>query len=640
MDLKLIKLFQLLSTKEYRTSSSLGLQVNMSDKTIQKMLKELNEVLLLNGACIETKRGQGYRLRVTNEKEISYFRDEIIGREVGIPNSSEERIRFLEKYLLGCQHYCKIDDLSEMLYVSYRTISKDLKTVESNLGRFNLKLERKPSYGIKIVGDEFDIRRYYVSLTSASVDLPILDHQSEELFGVITKCIQDVLQQKGYQISDVSLGSLVLHLYVAIERTRTGNEIHLKEEHMNFIMIEDELLVANDLLKRLEEAMAEKNQEIKFPKSEIQYVAIHLAGKKITPIGKKNIVITKKIDMIVTEMLEKIYESFKVDLRDNFALRMALSEHIVPLEVRLRFDMTMKNPLLDEIKRKFLFAFAIATYACGIIGRQFGKVLTEDEVGYFTLHFELALHQSNESIAKKNILIICSSGKGSARFLQHRYRERFKDYINKIEVFESQHLTSANLEGTDYIFTTVPIKEAVNVPILEVSYFLEDDDERNVLHALKKNSHSAIEKYYSSKLFIPDLDASSKNEVLDYLCDFIGRVEEVPPNFKEAVYERERTAPTAFGNLVALPHPSQTLSTKTFACVAILKKPMIWDDQMVQVVFLVSIENRPSKEIQSFYRTTSRLLINKQYIDELIQHNNFDTLIRLLKLVEGKDQNE
>lgn len=642
MDLKKIKLFQLLSVREYQTSVALGAQINSSDKTVRKMLKELNEILVLNGAYIETKRGHGYKLCITNEKDFSYFRDVNIGTEAGIPNSSEERIYFLERYLLHYPRYCKINDLGEMLYVSHRTITKDLKIIEENLKKFNIHLERRPNYGIRIEGDEFDIRRYYVNLSTESIGLPKLDNNRDELVEAIMICVQSVLEQQGYQISDVSLNSLVLHLFVAIERIKTGNEIVLKEEHMDFVLIEDELLVVNEILQTLERMMNEKLEAIKFPKSEIKYIAIHLAGKKIThkDNAKKNVVITKKIDLIVTEMLEKIYESFKVDLRDNFALRMSLSEHIVPLEIRLRFDMTMKNPLLDEIKRKFLFAFAIATYACGIIGRQYGKVLTEDEVGYFTLHFELALNQDSKHITKKNILILCSSGKGSARFLQHRYYEKFKDYIDKIEVFESHHLNSANLEHIDYIFTTVPIKEQVPVPILEVSYFLEENDEKNVLYALKKNVHSGIAKYYQAKLFIPNLEATTKTEVLDYLCDYIERIADVPPNFREAVYERERTAPTAFGNLVALPHPSKTLSNKTFACVAILNKPILWDEQLVQVVFLVSIENRPSKEIQTFYRTTSRLLISKQHIDELIQTRNFDTLLRLLKLVEGEESYE
>ena len=188
----------------------------------------------------------------------------------------------------------------------------------------------------------------------------------------------------------------------------------------------------------------------------------------------------------------------------------------------------------------------------------------------------------------------------------------------------------------DYIFTTVPINEKVSAPILEVQYFLEDEDVKNVMNVLTKSSGGTIGNYYSEKLFIKDLDCSTKEEVLHHMCKIIKENEDVPDDFEKAVFERQNIAQTEFGNYVAIPHPCRTLSKRTFACVAILKNPIIWEKQEVQVVVLVSIENNPSKEIQKFYKITSKLLINKQYISELRKKKKFETLIKLLNKVESE----
>lgn len=56
---------------------------------------------------------------------------------------------------------------------------------------------------------------------------------------------------------------------------------------------------------------------------------------------------------------------------------------------------------------------------------------------------------------------------------------------------------------------------------------------------------------------------------------------------------------------------------------------------MVQIIFLISIENRRNKQLQSFYRITSKLVLNKQYIAELIKKKDFQVLQNLFKKIEN-----
>jgi len=85
-----------------------------------------------------------------------------------------------------------------------------------------------------------------------------------------------------------------------------------------------------------------------------------------------------------------------------------------------------------------------------------------------------------------------------------------------------------------------------------------------------------------------------------------------------------------------MPHPYKALTRYTFVCVGILKKPVWWDDKEVQVVFLISIGQQPDKELQKFYRVTSKFLLNKEGITELIKKKSYSALQQLLAGVENE----
>lgn len=632
LDSRCFKLFKLLKEDEYLTAAFFAESIKVSDKTARTLLSKLADVLDKYGVQIEIRHGKGYRICINDGIEIDKIISRIFPeRKNEIPNTTEERVEYLKEYLLGLNTYCKLEDLSQTLYISRKTITADLKKVEGDIGKYNLKMSRKPNHGIKICGSEFDFRSCIVDCL-LNLDYCGWERKHGENLNKFKGYIIEILEKYEIKLSDIAVQNLIMHIYVMLKRIQAGFEIYLEEKQLNQFSLEKELITASEIADKISE-----NMGVLVSIQEIKYIAIHLAGKKIYDSScknGKNLIITKEIDKLVTEILNKIYESFKIDFRDNLELRMSLSQHIVPLEVRIKFDMTLNNPLLQEVKEQYFLAYSIASFACGIISQKYNKKLDENEIGYFALSFALALERDKYDIRRKTILIVCSSGKGSTQLLKYKYLDQFGKYIDDIKTCDVNGISKINMDEIDYIFTTVPIKEKVKVPILEVQYFLESEDVKNVMHVLETSQNDTILKYYSSDLFISELDLNTKDEVLNYMCDVIEKVEVIPKDFRKAVFEREKIAQIEFGNRVAIPHPCRTLSKRTFACIAILKNPIIWEKQEVQVIFLISIEDKPSKEIQKFYKTTSKLLLNKQYISELIRNKDFITLTKLFHKVE------
>ena len=63
--------------------------------------------------------------------------------------------------------------------------------------------------------------------------------------------------------------------------------------------------------------------------------------------------------------------------------------------------------------------------------------------------------------------------------------------------------------------------------------------------------------------------------------------------------DRESKTTTTIGNGVSLPHGSPTAVNESKVGIAILKNPIMWDNEQVQVVFFVSISFKYQRRDQS-----------------------------------------
>ncbi len=501
-------IYRRLSKDEYQTAEGLAESLGVSSKTVRNQLKNLNELLKDYGVCVESKHGSGYRLAVKDikrQKELEELMQKKELQESGIPNSSEERVEYLLEYLLNTDGYVKLDELSEMLYISKKTLTSNLKEVEHLLEEHHLHLQRKPNYGIRVEGREFDRRLCiagYVAKKIQQTEKLDGDQDVTEEIQWIHQCVQECLSRYHFDISNIAFQNLVLHIQIAILRMRGGHYVPMMENEADKVRDKKTYRIAEEILGRIKERF-----QVEFPDSEIGYIAIHLEGKKMlinTTIAEEtegNLIISPEISDLVGFMLSAVYDAFKFDFRDDLELRMSLSQHLVPLVVRIQHDMKLTNPLLKDIRGRYSLAYSMATTSCVILNHKYHKIVKEDEIGYIALLFALALERKKTEIAKKNILLVCASGKGSAQLLLYRYKTEFGPYINKISVCDVGRIQEQDFADIDYIFTTVPIPVKVPVPIQEVEYFLKNSDIQAVKRTLMGKTDSPVLDIYPRELF-------------------------------------------------------------------------------------------------------------------------------------------
>ena len=618
---------------DYITADALASALAISSKTIRNDIRLLNSELKDHGATIESKPKKGYRLVINDAALYSAYRNYDTPKKVGIPNTFDGRVIFIMDYLLNSQTPIKLDDLADMLYVSTSALTPCMKQVRTRLSTYNLQLIAKPSQGIQVAGNELDVRNALMAISSDWLFDLIDDHWGkDQVVAVIRTILYRNFSAANYQMAEVSFENLVTHIYIALIRIKKNQLATMSDHQRQEIMAWDEYRLAKSICNDLSDAF-----KVTVVGDEIAYIAVHLAAKKIVTIdhSESNVVISSEVYQIVGRMLDAVYSAYQIDLRDDLELRMMLALHLVPFGIRMAYDLVLHNPLLKDIKTNYVMAYNLAVVASDELACHYHKAIREDEIGYFALHFNLALERRKQTQGKKNILVVCSTGRGTAQLMKYQFLDHFGKYLNQIYTADVMQVESFDFHQVDYVITTVPIHAAVPVPILQIGAFMEEQTIKDIERFLNDTDGLTMGQYFDPRLFLTDIDGSTKEDVLKTMVDTIHTVyPDTPNDFYDAIMHRESLAVTEFGNDVAIPHPFKAMTSRTFVCIAILNKPIIWDKKRVQLVYLMSMENNPDRDLMAFYKVSSKLLVNRNYVHELIIKKDFNMLMRMVSTIE------
>ena len=610
---------------------------HVKERTARAYIKQANE-MLSGAAAIEWSRSDGgYVLNVIDAQAFDAWKARIAPTSANdVLSTSEGRVSYLLDDLLSRADWITLDELSQALYVSRTSISADLKQVEHVLARYNLSLERRPHYGIRVTGSEMSRRLCLAGIVVDKLDDDdaqkwITSHGSVGIAETVSRCVEAVLAREDFQINSFVHQNLLVHISIALVRIREGKYVPMEAGQLEQIRGTRAYEVAEGIARAIESELS-----CELPEEEVAYMAIHLAGKRLLSAGSENergLVITDEVWDVVSEMLELVFRTFRFDFREDLELRMNLARHIVPLSVRLTYHLAVENPILADVKARFPLAYSMAVDSSSVLAAHYGSELSEDEMGYIALAFALALDRQKTELPKKRILVVCASGRGSAKLLEHRYRKEFGPYLESVEACDAAQVARLDLSNIDYIFTTVPLHMSLPVPVREVKYFLDVEDIARVREMLENGvgEQSAAERYLNADLFFPYLACASKEEAIAFLCEHACAVDGVDAELEDLVWERERAGATAFGNSVALPHPMRAASDRTFLAIGLLDEPIDWDGQQVRAIFLIVISRTGHDELESFYESMAELFIDPAAIRKLLDSQTFETLQALVR---------
>lgn len=617
-----IRMIMEILIKENRecTAKELSLKLDVSEKTVRNELAAYLEAQAAYPVKL-TARKNGYQIRTLemSEKDIRQF----LQRLDLTDGDEQDREKYILKKLLLNGEYVKLESLADELFVSIPTVNRIFKNVKETLSEYQLTVFGRPGYGVRVSGDEINKRLCYVHCLSQAPDenVAMMAEQcgmEEEDYCYIDYAIRKALEKYDFDLTETGIRNLTIHLMYAITRMKKGSFI--KDIRWNEGMTEKEKKVAKALIKDLEE-----EYRIVFPETETAYICVHLSGKRAN-WGTENVTVSEETENLISQINHKIKSILGYNFLNDPELRAMLAMHIEPMLSRSEFGIQVPNPVLKEIKGEFPNAYECAVIAADHIREHYGLTISDDELGYLSLHYNLAIDRLIQNSGDSQILVVCGSGISTARMIQKKIEKKFQVSRDHITLCSMRELRTKDLSGYDVVISSVKIPFPVEKRVVYMEDILDDISIESAT-----SDRLLLKNYISDGLVFFKQDFKTREQIIDFLCGKIDEVYGVGETFRELVWKRENLSSTDIGNLVAIPHAFSMCTEETIFSLCTLKKAVKWKQRKVKYIFLISFGKKDMEISHDLNEKMMTLLMDSKWISQLETADNAEDLRRILE---------
>ncbi|MCD2347754.1 BglG family transcription antiterminator [Clostridium guangxiense] len=396
--------------------------------------------------------------------------------------------------LLQTKEPIKIQYFASKFNVSNTTVSNYLNDIKKWFESKDINFISKPGVGIYVKTNEKNIRHAIIDLLYknyntddligfmqknyneshnygySSVDelnirlLNIIDYKT---ISIIEKVLIRVKITMNYQIEDRLYIELIVHLALAIKRLEKNQKIDIDEITLEKLKNSEEYNLSQNIANCIEEEIG-----IKMPDEEIAYIAVHLQGLRG---GSESLNLNGDyLNSIVKKIIDEASKVFDVNLKKDLILKKDLSMHLLYSMYRLKCGYIIRNPLIFDIKKQYSDVFDKSKKILKVLQNELKKDISDDEIGYITMHFAASIERMKSKLIKFNALLVCSNGIGISRMLAVKLKRVHElNIIAVSSVFQLDEMIKSN--NIDVVISTVPIKRNDVKVIVINSLFNEND---------------------------------------------------------------------------------------------------------------------------------------------------------------------
>ncbi|WHZ05018.1 BglG family transcription antiterminator [Neobacillus sp. YX16] len=614
------------------TSHEIESEFAISNRTLRNELKELNVIGEKSGFVIQKKRGVGYLLHVVNQEMVQSYLEEIKGALA--PDLPRVRVSNIIMLLLQTTEFQTIDMFADSLMISRSTVLSDMVEVERQVRIFDLKVEAKSRYGVRLLGDETNFRRafsYFLSQKETGLlkKSNYLNFEKAFPFEEIRTVLSEEVQINRLKLSYFALENILMHIQILSFRVTQHNFIlPNQEKKLDVSLIKPSYM---NIAKRICEVLSELYHVV-LPESEMIYLAAHISGKSsVDDIEEQE---KNDLEQKLKHCFERLDQTFLTQFTGDQQLLDMLLMHMYPLLRRIYFNLKLTNPLIDDVYSRYSDVFMIALKFSEMIKEIWGFELSSDEMGYITMHF--AAHMEREKQKQlssyKKILLSYGSGAGSADLLKMKLETLFQGATINVVLYSE--LQSVHQEEYDLLVSSHPIRfDNISIPYIQVAPILTETDIQRIRRTLtrypassvKANAPTLLSLFHSDMFYIEDT-----REAFDYkayIKEKAKRVVELgfaTPDFPDLVVEREEKISTILQNGIAVPHALKMVAIQDSISVVIFKNPTTYDGKVVQILFLINLRAGDLFLHKELSRLVLHLMEHPEAKQRILKSSNFN----------------
>ncbi|SFM07565.1 activator of the mannose operon, transcriptional antiterminator [Gracilibacillus orientalis] len=468
--------------QDYVKSENLTEILNVSQKTVYRLIKKINDEHE-EGSLILSEKGRGYKLDY--EKFISYQKINKKYKENHF-SPSERRERIMEELLLYSPKPINIYRLFNKYYVGDSVIFNDEQVMGEELKKYDLTLERK-NKTLVILGEEFNIRKAIKDIIEIFniIDIDDLKKNKELNFNkydvlFILDQLRNIEEYLDITIPYPYNVNIFSHLYILLSRSRKTPASNFtdeiaKDEIQN--MKNDSILyqVAKVIVSNIEKYL---NSDL--PDMEIYFLYQYLVSSRMQGSFVQTTSLSSEVIQVTKVYIEEMSIKLGIDIEKQ-SIFIDLANHIKPMLNRLEHKIRIRNNLLSEIKTTYEEIFVDVTNVSKVVSEQFNlPTINDDENGFITLYFAKIIETSQHQRPIKT-LIMCTTGIGTSDLLKVKVSKKFPE-LEIVDVIATRNMQMIKEKHSDVelILSTVHMEDKMPNHYLLVSALFTLEDQKRL----------------------------------------------------------------------------------------------------------------------------------------------------------------
>lgn len=629
MQMRQRKILEILKEKKgWITGKELSTLLSVSDRTIRSDMEQLGKAYK---GIIESSVRYGYRLnQAVSDKSMFELNEDM-------PQSSEERCRYLIEKLLFSTHRLNIYDLQYDIYVSEFTLKNDIKKLAEMLEKYDgVELVRTGNH-IYLEGSEESKRFIYKDLLANETRGNFINiNKIDELFPnfdliKVKNILEEILNRHSYRVREENFPMLMIHVGVSIQRMMNCNYVETNR-YRSEIRDTPEYKIAEEFFTKVTAALSFDLNENEM----VLFANLLMGRQRSTFLDREEYLL--QAEELMLKIVNTVRSRYDIDFSGDVTFKDGMVLHLQNLLERIQYKSVVQNVCLTEIKTTYPMVFEMSVFIGRVIEEYTGCEVSEDEIGFLAIHLGAAYDRLNIKYFYHAVLIQPNSNAMSGA-CSKKILERFGDRIVIDAIPAYYEAPAIESLHPDLIISTIPLTHKLDIPTIIISMFVNTNDEYKIFKAITEldNRHYKTEFNNFIKCLILDdyyfynLECDTYKDVINYMCDRMyegGRVEET---FKESTFEREKMAYTSFSYGYAIPHALNYSAIKSTMSIAILKKPVRWGDYQVHLVLLLAIRDDEKELLKIFFDWFGNICDDTLLLSKIREAKNAKAFVDLIE---------
>ncbi|HHR1326733.1 BglG family transcription antiterminator [Klebsiella aerogenes] len=595
---RLAQLFTLLRN-ETLPQDELAQRLSVSTRTVRADITALNALLAQYGAQFTLNRGSGYQLKIDDRSRFQAL-EETAPKTQHVPRTAQERIHFLLVRFLTSAFSIKLEDLADEWFVSRATLQNDMVEVRERFQRYQLTLETRPRHGMKLFGSEVSIRACLTDLlwelTLQGGMNPLISAEALEadVPAQLEPVLQETLTRHHIRLTDV--GERFICLYGAVVVRRVSEGYPLAD------------FSAEDVAQNVRDAARDLAGELQrlagkpFSPAEEEWLCVHIAARQVQDVDPETISADDD-EALVNYILCYINSQYNYNLLDDAQLHADLLTHIKTMITRVRYQIMIPNPLLDNIKQHYPMAWDMTLAAVSSWGKYTPYTISENEIGFLVLHIGVGLerHYNIGYQRQPHVLLVCDTSNAMVRMIEAILQRKYPQLAIAATISQREYEQREAIDE-DFVISTVRIGEK-DKPVVTIAPFPTDYqlDQIGKLVLVDRTRPWMLNKYFDAAHFRVIDKPIDQQTLFAELCQQLQQEGFVDAEFHDSVVEREAIVSTMLGDGIALPHALGLLAKKTVVYTVIAPQGIAWGDETAHIIFLLAISKSEYEEAMAIY---------------------------------------